>query len=283
MRRYLILLAILIIPSLAMAGSITLTTTITADILTDDDGEVQISITNFGNEAAHNVQMFLVADHFSFDPVQVGTLYVNQPFETIVPISTIGELKEGNYNVALLVEYTDLNGYPFSSVFPFTITNKRSYLSKVTGVFENIELSGSRGRDITLKLKNMDQAFHEAKVKLVIPNELSSDPIEKTVNLDARSEEEVKFRISNFAALPNSAYSVLAIIDYEGDYHYSSSALGMVTIVEGKEFSNIPSWIVFPIIGVLVVIFLIYQVKSRFVFKIESQNNGEAKSKSGKK
>ncbi len=267
-----IFLIVLMLPSLVLAGTISLTTSVTTDILTTSQGEIQFSLTNSGDEAAYNVQVSLITDDFSSQLIHVGTLEINRPFETNITLNVNDNLKEGNYPVVLLTEYTDANGYPFSSVSPITLTYKNPYSSRITGIFENIELSGKRSKNLVLKLKNMDQVDHDVNVKLILPNELSSDTIEKTVSVGSKEGKNIVFKVSNFAGLEGSSYVVLASIEYENDYHYSSLASGMVRIVE-KKGMNVPKWIPISTLIIVVIIFIIFQVKSkiRFEFKREKK------------
>ncbi len=265
------LLIILLLPSLVLAGTISLTTSVTSDVLTTDQGEIGVTLTNSGNEPAYNVQLSLITDYFTSDPVHVGTLDINQPYKTNISLEAAGDLKEGNYPLVLMTEYADANGYPFSSVSPITLTYKNPYPSRVTGVFESIELSGKRTKNLVLKLKNMDQVEHDVDLELVLPNELSSDMTEKSVQVGSKEEKELVFKVSNFAGLDGSTYVVLAVVEYEDEYHHSSLASGMVSIVEEKTF-NFPQWLPIGIAGVLVLVFVGYQLKSKFTIKVETES-----------
>ena len=277
MRKLVFLFAILMIPSLVLAGTISLTTSVTTDVLTTGNGEIQVTLTNHGDEAAYNVQLSLITDYFSSNPVHVGTLEVNRPFDGNISVNANGELKEGNYPVVLMTEYADANGYPFSSVSPITLTYKNPYPSRLSGVFENIELSGKRGKNLVLKLKNMDQVSHDVDVRLILPNELSSDVTQSSVELGSKKEEEVVFKVSNFAGLEGSTYVVLAVIEYEDDYHYSSLGSGMVRIVERKNIFKLPEWV--PITGLILALFTLvfYLLKNKLSINFVREKNEDPK------
>ncbi|MBD3156001.1 MAG: hypothetical protein GF368_05100 [Candidatus Aenigmarchaeota archaeon] len=282
-----ILVVSLMLIGIVLAGTISLTTSITTQVLNTDQEVVQISLTNSGDESAYNVQLSLLSDYFSSETVLVGTLPINKPHKSNITVTAINEPKEGNYPMVLLTEYTDANGYPFSSVSPVTLTYKTAKPSRVTGVFENIEVNGKKTKDLVLKLKNMDQESHDVNVELFLPNELSSDSNEKYIELNSKEEKEVVFKISNFAGLEGSSYVVLASIEYDEEYHHSSIASGMVRIVEKSTFPSgmfgavgeniLGRWIYFAIVGVLIVIFIIYQIKSKkleFKFVKEGSDEG---------
>ena len=288
-----LLVTLLMIPGFVLAGTISLTTSVTTEVLTTDEGIVQISITNFGDESAYSVQLSLLSDYFTSASVPIGTLPINEPFATNISINANNDVKEGNYPLVLLTEYTDANGYPFSSVSPVTITYKTPHPSRITGVFENIELSGKKAKDLVLKLKNMDQVSHDVKIELFLPNELSSDSTEKILTLGSKEEKVLIFKVSNFAGLEGSNYVVLASIEYDGDYHHSSIASGMVKIVEASSFPTgmigtiggvnfLGQWVYFVVIGLLVVIFIIYQIKSKKLeFKVLKEGSDEKEGEEG--
>jgi len=260
-------------PSLVLAGTISLTTSVTTDVLSKNQGQIQVSLSNSGNEAAYNVQLSLITDYFSSDPVHVGTLDVNKPFKTNITFSANQELKEGNYPVVLLTEYTDANGYPFSSVSPITLTYKNPYSSRVSGIFENVEISGKREKNLAIKLKNMDQVSRDVNVMLILPNELSSDVAGINVTLGSKEEKTITFKVSNFAGLEGSNYVVLASIEYEGDHHYSSLASGMIKIIEGSNVLSLPKWL--PIVGLTlsIIILVFYLLKNKINFKFIREKN----------
>jgi hypothetical protein len=276
--KYIGFLVILLMPSLVLAGTISLTTSSTTDVLTNNTSYIKVVLTNFGDEAAYNVQLSLVTNYFSSNPIHVGTLDINKPFETNFSIFAKDAIKEGNYPTVLMTEYTDANGYPFSSVSPVTLTYKNPYSSKVMGVFSDVSISGKGSKNLVLKLRNMDQASHNVKVKLTLPNELSSDSVEKSIEINSKEEKNVVFRVSNFGALEGSSYVVLAAIEYEDNYHYSSIARGMIKVVQEKSLV-IPTWLPLTAVAILVVIFVVYEIKSRFAIKVSKEKTNNKSSR----
>ena len=139
-----LLIFLLLIP-IALAGTISLTTIISADLVIDD-GNIQVMLSNSGNEAAYSVQLSVLSDDFSSEPIYVGILKPEVPFNANLTISP-EELSEGNYPVVVLVEYADANGYPFSSVSPITVNYKTPCVSMVSGMFSDVSLSGTVHRE----------------------------------------------------------------------------------------------------------------------------------------
>lgn len=268
------LLTFLLLFSSALAGTISLTTSITTETISGNSSLVKIEITNMGDEAAYNTQLSIISDEFSSKPVNLGTLLVNVPYKTNITIESQKELKEGSYALFLITEYTDANGYPFSSVSPISLIYKSHYPSRVIGSFETVEISEKRGKDISLKLRNMDQIPHEVRVRLVLPNELASDFVEKNINVGPKEEKVIKFKVSNFGGLVGSSYVILAAIEYEGDYHYASIATGMVKIVEDKNPLKFKGPLPFIFAGALLIVFILYQFFGKKI-EIRFEKNGK--------
>lgn len=259
---------ILLVPSLVLAGTISLTTSVTTDVLNETKGQIQVRITNLGDEPAYNSQLSLISDYLSSKPVHINKLDVNKPFETNITVEFLNTtIKEGDYPLVLLTEYEDANGYRFSSVSDITLTYKNHYYSQIgKSSIKDLEINGNRGKSLSLKLINRDQNQHNVTLKLFLPKELQTDKTEKTITLKPNEEKDVNFKVSNlpnFGGLPGSSYVVLISIEYEDDYHYSSIARGMVRIVQGKSVFKLPKWAVFVVIGVLIIIFILYQFKSK--------------------
>ena len=272
MRKFLFLLILLTLPYPALSGTISLTTTITTDVFTTERGEISVTLTNSGDEPAYNTQLSIISDHFSSKPVSVGVLGVNNPVTINISLESVKELKEGNYPVALVIEYTDANGYPFSSVSPITITYKNPYPSRITASIESLEIDGGRPRLLKMKIRNGDQIEREITVKIILPVELSSDTTEKKIKIGPKEEKELDFKISNFGGLSGSTYVILGVIEYEDDYHHSSFARGVVRIVEPKSFFKPSKNVVIPLVVFLVAILVLYQFLGKKVeFKIEKK------------
>ena len=172
MKKVLMLLVFLLIPNVVSASVISLTTTVSTDVMAENKSQVQIGLLNSGDESAYNVQLSLISDYFDSETFRVGNLEPNKPFKTNMSISLIEEVKPGNYPVVLLTEYTDGNGYPFSSVSPVSISYKTPSVSLVSGSIPEVNLSGKETKSLTLTLKNMDDVSHDVKVNLILPREL---------------------------------------------------------------------------------------------------------------
>jgi len=259
MKKILIILALFLIPQIVLAGVISLTTTISSDIMTKDETKIHVSLLNSGNEPANNVQITpLLPNNFSSEPVSFDKLNPNEPEETEFKVKLTEETTPGSYPVAILTDYADVNGYPFSSVSPSFIIYKTRTISKVSGVISEVSLTDKNSKKLVLTLRNLDDTSHNIKIKIFIPRELKISENEKEMAIGPKEEKVLNLEISSLSALVGSSYLVLASIDYEDSVlHYSTFARGIVKIELGKSF-EFPLWL--PILSfiVLLIIFFYY-------------------------
>ncbi len=231
--------------------------------MTENTTRVRVKLLNSGDESAHNVQISLITENFQSDPIFVGDLSPNSPFEGDFTLDLTKEILPGIYPLVVLVDYADANGYPFSSVSPTSLIYKTPTVSKVSGVMEELSLTGKETKTLKLTLRNLDDFSHDVNVKLILPRELKVTDGEKRVSIQPKEEEELGFEVSSFSALPGSSYVVLASIEYDYDNsHFSSIARGMINIGKGDS-SPLPNWLPIAGIIILVVIFIFYQFKGK--------------------
>lgn len=273
MKKTPIIIALFLIPSLVSAGVISLTTTVSTDIMNTSTGQIQIMIVNSGDEAAHDVQLSLISEDFDSDPVYVGILQPNSPFEGTMNITLNKGIFSGNYPLVLLTEYTDANGYPFSSVSPVTLTYKTRSVSMLSGIFSDISLLGKNPKNLPLTIRNVDDVPHYVKVKLFLSRELKVDESEKRLTIESKGEEELNFRVSNLGGLEGSSYVVLASVEYDEDFHYSSFGRGMIRIGseknKGHVFSNAK------LVGYVILLLSVFIILLYLRSKIEFKKKGE--------
>ncbi len=263
MKKIILVFMFLLIPQPVLAGVISLTTTISTDIMTENVTRVSVKLLNSGDESAHNVQISLLTENFQSDPIFVGDLSPNNPFEGDSTLSLIREISPGNYPLVVLVDYADANGYPFSSVSPTSIVYETPTVSKVSGVMGELSLTGKETKTLKLTLRNLDDFSHDVNVKLVLPRELKVSDGEKTISLQPKEENELGFEVSSFSALSGSSYVILAPIEYDYEnLHYSSITRGMINIGEDGS-TYLPIWL--PITGIIILgaIFIFYQFKGK--------------------
>jgi hypothetical protein len=267
MKKLFIILVLSLIPEIVSANVISLTTTISTEIMSKILTEVRVKILNSGDEAAYSVQAsILLPDDFVVNPNTnyVGVLNPNEPKELKFNVSLKNHVYEGTYPLIVFVDYTDANGYPFSSVSPNYITYKTNTFSKLSGIFSELSLSGKESKKITLTLSNLDSIPHEVKIKLFIPRELKVLDDSRVLSVKSKEEKKLDFDVSSFSALAGSSYVVLASIEYDdNNLHYSSFAQTIVKIIEEKSSISLdlPSWSPIAIIVILIVNFIYFQFR----------------------
>jgi hypothetical protein len=151
--------------------------------------------------------------------------------------------------------YADANLYPFSALAISYFVHQKDAASRVLGVLEKAEIR-REGR-LTLKLRNLEEQALELHVRLLLPQELSSDSSSRQVRLLPQQETVIQFSIRNFSALDGSVYAVYALVEYENaGLHYTTLAPGAITIRAEKPSGSY--WMSGAI--VLVIIFILVNV-----------------------
>lgn len=256
----LLVLILLFIPHPVIAGAISLTTSVSSEIMIEDSTNLHIELLNSGNEPAYDVQVSLITEDFESEPILAGKLNPNKPFEGDINVSLTKNIIPGKYPVAVIVDYADANGYPFSSVSPSYIVYKTQTVTRVSGIFNQLSLAGKEEKKLILYIRNLDDVSHDVDVELIIPREMKVLNDKRSVSLESKEEKELSFEVSSLSALPGSSYVVLASLEYEDETYHSSFVSGIIKITEGKPF-NLPIWL--PILSfiALSIIFIYYKKK----------------------
>jgi len=201
--------------------------------MTEDVTKIHVKLLNSGDEAAHNVKLSLLATGFSANPIFVGKLNPNDPFEEDFDVTLTEEILPGNYPVVILTDYADANMYPFSSVFSSSIVYKTPTVSRISGIMREVSLTGKESKKLTLSIRNLDDKEHDVDVKLILPREIKAVDGEKTISIGSKQEKSLDFEVSSLSAISGSTYAILASMEYEDEFHYSSFANGIIRIDGG--------------------------------------------------
>jgi hypothetical protein len=260
----LIFLPILLITLQTVSASvISLRTTVNTDILIGNKTDVKVELENLGDESAYNLQISLINDFFKTDEANIKELTPNNPLKIVLNATLIKTITEGRYPAFVLVDYTDANDYPFSSVSPTYIVYKTQTVSKISGLINGVSLTGKESKKLTLSIRNIDDKEHEVTVKLILPREITTDSEEKTVNIGTKEEKTLEFEVSSLSAISGSNYVVITSMEYEDKgLHYSSVASGTIKIgvesIKKQEFNetNILSYVVLVISIIIILIYL---------------------------
>jgi hypothetical protein len=252
----------------ADATYITLQNSMTVErVIYTGTSSINVTLSNSGDEAANGVQLsLLLPTGFKSNTVFLGRMDPNIPQAAGFSLEIDASTPPGVYSFALLTEYKDANGYQFSSVTPNYLVIKEARSSQVDATVSQEEV-GNKGevKKITVSLRNMDQLDHDVKIRIYAPKELKINPEEKTLTVKARDSPKAEFEISSFGALPGSSYVVFASVDYDdGGIHYTSTASGLIKVVEQKEtFSFRNEWIAIIVVVILIVAVIVFQFVGR--------------------
>ncbi|MBI5229257.1 hypothetical protein HY991_04040 [Candidatus Micrarchaeota archaeon] len=210
---------------------------------TSDEVELDVSVKNTGDEPAHSVMVSLTAtDYLASNKITKSLLGVSEEMKGKMSLTILESLSKnllpGTYPSALVVDYKDANGYPFSAISPLSVSFKEKTTSLVQGVFKGVTLYGRMPGRLDVEVRNLDEAPHRVSVKLVTSRELKSLNDSFTVYLDRKSEKTISFDVSSLGALPDSSYTVLAFASYEEKgLFYSSVARGVVKVEKESDSS----------------------------------------------
>jgi hypothetical protein len=228
------------------------------------DFEMNLTVVNSGDEAAHDVQAsLLLPDGFSSHTLFPGTMEPGIPYNGRFNVSANETVNPGLYPIVLKTHYTDANAYPFSTVSPAYLRYKTQTPIMLRGQISDLTLAGQGEKDLEVAFSNLDEKPHNVLVRLHIPDELKTGEYSEKLGIMAKDEGKVRIPLKSFGALPGSVYIIFASAEYdEGGLHYSSIASGKVEIV-GKEEGGfqMPTWIIGAVLAVLILAAVYYQVK----------------------
>ena len=252
---------LLLLPVMLMAMPIVAASYISIQsYIATTENETTVKVTNFGDEAAYNVQLSLDINNKKTASNVQRQLGVRESFEWAVPLNFESK-NPGKYPIILTTNYQDANSYPFSAISVSTADYKQATISDIAAKINNLELS-DKGL-LELKIKNTAETAKEIGIRLIVPKELTADNDRLSLNLPPKTEKTVRFDLGKFSALAKSSYAVFAVIEYdEGSRHYTSMANGVVKITEKKNiFTNQSLLIGFLVI--LLIIFIYFQLKKK--------------------
>jgi len=261
----LILATVFLLGGTVWAGHISLNTRyVFPSMITGDNFSVQVGVTNTGDEAAYDVIINpMLSDSLITQPLSAGNkLEANASFDGILDVKLRENITPGEYALIVLTDYKDANGYSFSSIHipPEKLLIKKHSNSLVSGSIKEITLPVDGMEKNQLMLRNLEEKKHIVKTKLYLPRELYGQDGDETVILEPRGEQVIDFVLTSKGALAGSKYVIYALIEYEEDnLHYTSTATGMVSIVETDEQNNIPGYVIMVFVLAALALFIGYQ------------------------
>jgi hypothetical protein len=199
--------------------------------------KLSVQLTNTGDETAYKgtMKVFYPSNVAISEPIYFDTMASNVTQKRTVDIGIDPESLPGTYPLMISLQFHDQNDYPIYMVFDSYMYVKRPSTSKIYGNMSSTEFPTDGTGTLALSLKNFDTDIHTAKVKLIVPESVSADRTEDTIDLLPRSDTAVSYQLSNFMALPGSDFTAFALIEYDDDTHHTTMAKGRIRIGQQTE------------------------------------------------
>ncbi len=218
---------------------------------------LRVTVTNRGDEAARDVQVrvdFL-------DETELGSLRPELAPDAVLreelPFDLSAAEVPGNYPAVLSIEYTDLNGHPFSALSVQLLAIGEALR---TDVYPHLPRQHSlKGSSVLpVELANRGERPRRVELALLTSKDIRVDDREREVELGPWAREKVEFRLENFSALEGSVYPAFALVSYLEDGRRYSGLASVPVAIETP-----PAWTLRPVVAaavVLVIAFVIFAV-----------------------
>lgn len=247
-------LVLFFLTSSVSAGVIQLDTKLDVKVNEDDgSSEVSIHIQNNGDETAYDVGLDLILpEGFSSEGLSLGNIDAGDVVDKKASISN-PEGVDGEYPLFLRTQYSDANNYMFSSLKSKTFNIGRNRVSRVSITTDEVKMVV--GGDATMRavLFNSDTQDIDAKVKLHLPDEITSSQYVMDKTLKASQRQDISFDLSYFKGITGSTYFGFVSAEYDRDgLHYTKVTPVKISLVEPVNFSRYA--LVFAIIALAAVI-----------------------------
>jgi hypothetical protein len=203
--------------------------------LRDGTFNVQLAITNLGDEAAQSVVPSL---RFRDQDVRGTGKASLGPNETISETLSVpaADLAQGRWPYRLTVDYTDANQYPFQALHVPTLTVGNPPPVKVAvREMKASQVSGSGTLSATLK--NLEGNERSVALQAHVPEGLEAATTATEVRLAAWEEKAVSVPLTNRTALAGSRLPVFLTMQYDdGGVHQGIVAQTVVEVIPQQSF-----------------------------------------------
>ena len=244
-------LCISVFPSVSFAGILTIETE-TSVQTTENQLEVTVKITNKGDEPAYNTQInLMVLDEKTQGDVKAKL----DPGKTDVNTftKTLSNIVRGRYPLTIRVDFHDANLYPFSALSGSTFFLGSDVNGDLAVIGDNVSLD--KEGVLNFHIKNMGSDPINLSASLFLPKEFSAAASRKTFQIEARSENNLSFDVSNFSARDGASYPLYCSFEYDkNDIHYTTMANIFVTVKIAEGWFRSMKWVW---VGAIIVLFVI--------------------------
>ncbi|MCE9615025.1 MAG: hypothetical protein K8T26_12170 [Lentisphaerae bacterium] len=196
-----------------------------------DGTNLVVEIVNAGDEAAQNIVGRVDFNGTIVETPPLQSLPPSEPRGVPVGLSLAG--LRGLYPVIVVVNFEDLNGYPFSTVSVLQVTAEDAQPSDLLGVLSETSIRGKT--PMAFRIRNDHADAITARYHLVAPRELLAGPATGEVSVPGSGTATVPLTVENFSALPNSRYGLHAVLEYDAEgRHYTTVASTTVTVLQPR-------------------------------------------------
>ncbi|MEA1925453.1 MAG: CARDB domain-containing protein, partial [Candidatus Altiarchaeota archaeon] len=265
-RSFIVAIAVLLVlQSTVWAGHISLNTRYTfPSVVTTGNFTVNVEVKNTGDEAAYDVSLTpLLSEDLESEPLAVGNkIAAGGTFTGEMEVNLQDNVIPGEYALAVLTDYKDANGYPFSSVSipPEKLVIRKNSNALVSATIERIKLPVNGKKNIKLNLRNLEDKEHQVRVLLLLPREFDTGSEIEIINLESRGERRLEFDLMPKGALSGSTYVIYALLEYDEDgIHHTSNAVGVVEVVEEEPGIDVPGYAFIALVFIAIALFIGYQ------------------------
>ncbi len=262
-------LAALLIASYASASVINMALTLsTPTYLGPDSTGLAVEVLNSGDEPAYNA-VAETTQPFGENVLEfVGVIEPGVKYESIIKLTPGTNAVPGVYYGFLRLQYTDMNGHPFSLVGPFVVRHLNDSYAKVAVSSGQAAIpSGGGSKTVRVEVENTDEVGHDVSFTVYSPKELSVGAYSKSGNIPAKSSAGFDVPFESDGALKGSVYTIYYLAEYVSDgLHYSAVGQTHAEIVgepEGSDLAWVPSALLFALIASFISYQLWHMIRGR--------------------
>lgn len=242
------------IPS-ALAGVIKMQVTCTVQ-----GTNIFVRMANTGDEPAQNVRAHVTFMGKEMHTGNISSFPPQQPRVERFALDT-KDLK-GTYPAVVIVDFEDLNSYPFSSVSIQQIRSGATSPADLMGVLQG-QIKLATKVSIPLRIRNKSDRETVVTCTVITPNELVAEVPEFTLTIPPKGDEQATVDLENFSGTPTSAYPVHVLLEYDQDgEHFCVPATTMVAIVPPSPATSKGFWIIIAAVVVVGALIFLPQLKS---------------------
>jgi hypothetical protein len=154
---------------------------------------------------------------------------------------------KGMYPALVMVDFEDLNGYPFSSASIQRMSIGKTLPCRLSGIFRSGELSDKVRLPLTLR--NLGTEEISAVGRIIAPRELKVPEPDFSVTIPAGGEKTLNVKLENFSATVASQHPVHALLQYERNgTNVCTSVTTMVDISDAPPAASKRFWVIVAIL-----------------------------------